>query len=104
FEGGQIQYLASAANNPGTGAQLEPPDNDRRGIILNSGASIHSPVYGPDPGGKFSGIERLRKIIVRTDLETQDAIEVVTARRQHQHGSARPRPNPAKNLKSVHPR
>jgi hypothetical protein len=71
---------------------------------LLGGASPCSAQDGADSGGKFSWIEWLRKIIVRTNLQAQNSIQIVAARRQHQDGNACLRPNSTQNLKSVHPR
>jgi hypothetical protein len=40
----------------------------------------------PDPGDQLAGVERLSQIIVRPDLQPDDAIHLIAAGGEHEHG------------------
>jgi hypothetical protein len=53
---------------------------------------------------ELARIERLRHVVVGADLETGDAIGVVSARRQHDDRQIVRRANAPAHLEAVHPR
>ena len=53
---------------------------------LGAGAAPAAAQHGADASHELAGRERLRHIIVGPELETDDPIALVTARRQQDHG------------------
>ena len=47
-----------------------------------------APKNGFHAQNKFSGTERLRNVVVGAQFETDDAIDLLAARSQHQNGNA----------------
>ena len=54
-----------------------------------------------DPGQKLARVERLRQIIVGADLESDDPVGLVAARRQHQDRRLRPDANSPADFEPV---
>ncbi len=62
--------------------------NDKRRTL--SGALLCLPTRSPqdrrDPGYELARIEGLRQIVIRSKLQSKDAIKVIALRRQHEDG------------------
>ena len=72
---------------------------DHAGVRLRlSGAAAKD---RPHPRHELARVERLREVVVGADLEARDLVEVVVARRQHQHGQRARLANPPADLDPV---
>src|SRR5579884_236641 len=56
---------------------------------------------GPDPGQQFPGIERLGQIVVSADLQSYDAVDILAARREHEHRDVRFSSQASQHLQAV---
>jgi len=69
---------------------LPPARIDAQGPNLHRPAAacrrLGSTEDGLDPGDERPGVERLRDVVVGTQLETDDRVDVIVAGRQHEHG------------------
>jgi len=71
-----------------------------RVIVVRLGA----PQYSPDSGLKFAWVERLRQIVVSTELQADNAIDVIATRRQHDHRHLALDADPLEHIQSTHAR
>src|SRR5438309_782403 len=60
-----------------------------------------APENGSHPGHGLAWVEGLREVVVGADLEARDLVEIVVARRQHQHGQRARLANPPADLDPV---
>ena len=80
--------------------KTQVPDNER----MRSGRDANAaPQNCANPGNQFAGIEGLRQIIVRPDLQSEDTIDVFAAGGQDQHRNWRLLPDAAQHIKAAHP-
>jgi hypothetical protein len=67
--------------------------------------AVRPPEQGLDPTHQLAQPERLRQVVVRAELEPDHLVDLVVARRQHQHRCLRAGcPEPAQDLEPVHAR
>src|SRR6185369_6660614 len=65
--------------------------------------AVRPPEQGLDPAHQLAQPERLRQVVVRAELEPDHLVDLVVARRQHQHRRLRAGcPEPAQDLEPVH--
>src|SRR5205085_6494804 len=87
---------------------LDVADRDpfrRARLRRRRGARADAAQYGLDARDQLARVEGLREVVVRADLQPHDAVDVVAAGREHQHGDAGAfRAQPPENLEAVHPR
>ena len=56
---------------------------------------------GAQARGEFAGVEGLGQIVIGAGFQTQDAVGIVAARRQHQYGHARLAAQTTKHLEAA---
>src|SRR5438093_12541011 len=105
----QVELLASEADGLTLDQQLSPPAVDRDALELYEAvrvliANAGSPEDGAHTRDDLARRERLRHVIVRSELQADDAIGLLPAGGQHDHGR-RPRgPDQTEHLEAVDPR
>ncbi len=62
---------------------------------------LGAPEYGLDAGDEFAGREWLRHVVIRTHLQTQDAVDLSIPRRQHDDRDVANRPELPAHVESV---
>src|SRR5262245_54906229 len=62
---------------------------------------MSAPQYSPDASQKLARVERLRQIVVRADLETDDPVDLLAHRGQHDHRQLGARAQVAAERKAV---
>ena len=71
--------------------------------FAQAGSGIPTAEYGADTCDELARIERLGEIVVRSEFEPGDAVVVIAARGQHQHGNVGAAAQARKNFKTVQP-
>lgn len=101
------QHERRRIENSATRVEIDPEGADynfggRRGGIGGGGGICGTATqHRTEPGEQFAGRECFRQIIVRTHLETDDAIGFITPRREHQNGDLAARPNSFQDFEPV---
>ena len=98
---GSVARKASRSNSFAVSAISSPSRLTRRvrrsmtsapivcGPSSTGAVAARPPRDGPDAGGQLAHAERLGDVVVGAELEAQDAVELVAARRQHDDGDLR---------------
>jgi hypothetical protein len=95
---GQIERASIATNLPGSRVKLQFSDDELSGAR----PPFCSPENSPDTGDQFARIARLGQIVIGAELQTQNTIQVLRPRRQHDHGNSGVLAKRLKNLYSAH--
>jgi hypothetical protein len=103
LDGSQRQRLAVARDNARRFIEVNVADHPSFGG-RRIGVDARAPQNGANPGDQFARVERLWQIIVSAHLQTDDAVDVVAARRQHQDRRLRAPAYLAQDFKAVHVR
>jgi hypothetical protein len=80
-------------------AEIAYNQRDRRGCKLGGPAQNRT-----DSRKELAWIEWLRQVVVRSDLESQDSLDIFSTRGQDQHRNGRLRAQPAENVQTAHAR
>ena len=97
---GQLDPLPILRHRPGRGIQLQPIHPQQRRFACGFAAGA-APQDRPYPGQQLARIERLGQVVVRTDLQPHNAVDVVAASSQQKHVDRRGRPDPLQHFKAI---
>jgi hypothetical protein len=82
-------------------SSARPRSSARRAAL---GLRLHPPQDGAQPRRQLARRARLGDVVVRAQLEADDAVHVVAPRREHDHRDAARLPDAAQRLHAVHAR
>src|SRR5262245_40652516 len=100
FSRGHFDQPAVATDGPGTDFEDDVADGEN--IFDNFGARLRSTQDGVDSRQQLSGVEGLGQVVVGADFQTDDAVDIVAARGQHDDGHLRLRSKPSQDFDAVH--
>lgn len=82
-----------------------PVDSERsrtHDAVRRSALALGAPQDRPNAGGEFARVERLAHIVVRTQLQPDDAVDIVRAGREHENRHLRLLAEGAAHFQAVH--
>jgi hypothetical protein len=103
--GGQRDLVIGDAHPARSSIKFHRPDSLWTGVVafVSCGRPFACPTgHGTNPGDKLSQAERLGDVVVGTQLQTQDTIELLAARRQHDDRRLRLLAQLAADVAAVH--
>jgi len=107
-DGGQLDRLAILANDSSGRIKLNITDPHDFGDLSLDGSALFSGLGstqdGTNAGHQFARIERLGKIVVRTDFQAYNSVHIFPAGRKQQDGNARSVPYSSQNVEAIHAR
>src|SRR5512138_1265252 len=83
FLGTQVKALRSKANFAAGGVNRHVTEMDRRrGVRVAAGTSKNR----VDTGDQFARVERFGQVVIRTQFETQDLVDILITSSEHENG------------------
>src|SRR5262249_24962966 len=79
----ELHRLLAHLDGPPTEVDPQPVDGDQFLLVGSMPRGGRAPKKRPDPAPELTDGERLRDVVVRAQLEAQDLVELVVARREH---------------------
>src|SRR5215469_4417104 len=99
LDGSEVERVAV---DPGLSRSDVDCDVSRREAVRPSTPLVQSTQNRLDAGDELSRVERLREIVVGSNLQADDTVDFVSAGCQHQHRNGRPRAQLFEELHAAH--